>query len=71
MHQGFQTYLLNEDGQQKAREIGTAFDVLLTQLLPICEGGASREMALVKTHLEIACFYAKKSMAIQPANQEK
>lgn len=71
MHQGFQTFKLNPDGMAKAQVIGESFDQLLTRLLSLCEGGASREIALVKTHMEIACFYAKKSMALQKVNQEE
>lgn len=63
----FKTHLLNENGITKAREVGESFDGLLSKLTALCPEG--RELALVKTKLEEACFFAKKAIARLPANQ--
>lgn len=68
MYAGFQYHKLNSAGQKKAQDIAESFDNLLTELESLCPTG-TREFSLVKTKLEEACFYAKKSMAIQPHNQ--
>lgn len=79
----FAFHKLNTGGQAKARLIADQFDKLLTELTgenglvcqfspkgePGKDGG--RELAIVKTKLEEACFFAKKAMAVQPENQEK
>ena len=64
----FQVHLLNDEGIAKANELATAFDDLLEGVKSITPEG--RELALVKTHLEIASFYAKKGMASDPKNQK-
>lgn len=61
MHAAFQTHVLTEEGMAKARKIAEAFDRLTTELSELCEGG--RELAIVHTKLEEACFFAKKAMA--------
>lgn len=65
----FTAHKLNPAGFEKAVAIGAAFDGLLRTLEQTI-GGTNREFALVKTHLETACFYAKRSMAMNPTNQE-
>ena len=67
----FQTHLLNEEGKKNAQNIGATFDKLLNELTDLhgCSMN-TREFALARTHLEIACFYAKKSMAQRPPMQE-
>lgn len=63
----FASHILNDAGIEKAQSIGAAFGSLLTfveQHVP-----AGRELAIVKTKLEEACFFAKKGMAIQADNQ--
>jgi hypothetical protein len=74
----FQVHRLNETGLAKAQSIAEQFDALLTALETDCLPAAAdpsaprqmtREFALVKTHLESACFYAKKSIANQIENQ--
>lgn len=64
----FRVHLLNPSGIQKAREIAQAFSACLDK----CEelGVTGRELALVKTKLEEASFFAKKGMASLPENQE-
>jgi hypothetical protein len=64
--------MLNETGKQKANDIAQAFDNCLMAITSstfgsLCPQG--RELAIVKTKLEEACFFAKKSMANVPENQ--
>ena len=67
MHSTFTVHRLNEVGLKKAEDIAFEFDRLLTLVEGICLTG--RELALVNTHMEIACFYAKKAMAMRKENQ--
>lgn len=69
MNKEFQVHLLNEQGIQKAKDMAQKFSDLLDwiQNPDICEQG--RELAIVKTKLEEASFFAKKAMAINPINQ--
>jgi len=69
MDQLFQVHRLNEAGLRKAEDLAHAFDLLLTTLKELCPT-AGREFAIVKTKLEEASFFAKKSIAISPENQE-
>lgn len=64
----FEVHMLNDDGISKAKQIAEAFDNLLLKLGDTCLLG--REMSIVKTHLETACFFAKKSMANDVQNQK-
>jgi len=83
MHHEFEVHLLNDEGIAKAKALAVAFDELLTKieklsLRPPEQGGITlpghfingREMAIVRTHLEIASFFAKKAMAVLPENQK-
>jgi hypothetical protein len=63
----FEVHMLNETGKPKAKAIAQIFNDALIQLSPLCPAG--REMAIVKTKMEEACFFAKKAMANDPANQ--
>lgn len=68
MHKEFQVHKLNEQGVQRANKVAILFDALLSDLSLVVSDG--REFAIVKTKLEEACFFAKKSIANQPGNQE-
>lgn len=57
----FEVHMLNEEGKVNAVLIAREFNKLLTYLSTVCPSG--REYSIVKTKLEEACFYAKKSMA--------
>ncbi len=65
MNREFEVHMLNATGKAKAMMIAEAFDDCLERLKVVCPAG--RELALVKTKLEEACFFAKKAMASDPA----
>lgn len=64
----FEVHMLNEAGKRNAQYIAGAFNDLLDKLGQICPAG--REMAITKTKLEEACFFAKKAMASDTSNQQ-
>lgn len=64
----FDFHRLNPKGIRKAKLIADLFDGLLQALEDNC--GQGREFSIVRTKLEEACFFAKKSMAVLPENQE-
>jgi len=70
VNQLFQFHKLNPDGIKKAEEIAATFNRLLWDLEHMCPT-STREFSITRTKLEEACFYAKKSMAMDPANQLK
>lgn len=63
----FTVHILNTEGINKARRLQNVFDDLLTEIQSICPEG--RELSIVRTKLEEASFFAKKSMAMQKENQ--
>lgn len=63
----FAVYNLTEKGLTAAAVIGVTFDDFLNDLEVLC-GTDGRHMALVRTKLEEACFFAKKAMAERPGN---
>jgi hypothetical protein len=66
-HSEFSVHMLNKAGIEKANKIKDVFNEFLTNLADLCAPG--REFSIVKTKLEEACFFAKKSMANQEVNQ--
>lgn len=75
MHPQFEVHLLNALGIEKAKGIAEHFDKFLTELeSKYCgtadDSGNTRELAIVKTKLEEACFFAKKAMAKNKINQQ-
>lgn len=62
MNKEFEVHMLNEDGKIRAKAIAEAFDHCLTSLMVVCPVN-NREFSIVRTKLEEACFFAKKSMA--------
>jgi len=66
----FDVHILNPEGIEKARDIASCFSILLNDLEEHC-GKDGREMALVRTHLQEAAFFAKRAMAMRPENQIK
>ena len=63
----FQVHMLNEEGKKKVVYIAGGFMDLLGSLSVWCPAG--REMSIVRTKLEEACFFAKKAMANVTENQ--
>jgi hypothetical protein len=61
--------MLNDKGIEKARKLALAFDDLLGELRKLCPEN-TREFSIVKTSLEAASFFAKKSIACLPKNQK-
>lgn len=70
MHPNFATHKLNAKGIEYAVAIAEAFDGVLEELAVLGCATNSREFSIAKTKLEEACFFAKKSMAIQPEHQQ-
>ncbi len=72
----FAVHQLNDNGKQKAAAIADTFSRALNALEVICGAadprgkGGAREMAIVRTKLEEACFFAKRAMALDPACQQ-
>lgn len=63
MNKEFEVHILTTSGIEKAMELANIFDDLLTRLnADFCPN--NREFSIVKTKLEEACFFAKKSMAL-------
>lgn len=65
----FAVHMLNETGKENAGKIAATFETTLGALESFC-GADGREMAIVRTKLEEACFFAKKAMASRPEHQE-
>lgn len=75
----FKVHILNVQGIEKAKKLAVAFDKLLDELIgadspdghtALASQFPCREMSLVRTHLEMASFFAKKAMARLPENQQ-
>lgn len=64
----FQVHMLNEQGKSKALALAALFSDLLDAVER--RGVTGRELAIVKTKLEEACFFAKKGIASLTENQE-
>ncbi len=68
MNKEFEVHLLNDLGISKAKNLVIEFDNLLSNLLLLIPAG--RELSIVRTKLEEACFFAKKGVANDVANQK-
>jgi hypothetical protein len=66
----FKVHILNEDGIARASSLAEEFSRTLNAVETI-SGTDGREMALVRTHLQLASFYAKRAMASRPENQRE
>lgn len=66
----FKVHRLNEDGIKRAEEIGVLFTNFLDELEKTI-GTTGREVAIVRTKMEEAGFFAKKAMAVKVENQVK
>jgi len=73
MRQEFQVHLLNDIGIDRAKGVGELFSEFLDKLesfIPQTPSQNGREMALVKTKLQEASFFAKRAIAVLPENQK-
>ncbi len=68
MRTEFNVHILNSDGLRKANQIADAFSRLLDELDHVLPPG--RERVLVVTKLQEACYFAKRAIALDPANQK-
>ena len=66
----FEVHLLNEQGKGLAKSLAGEFHGFLCSVEGMC-GNDGREMAIVRTKLEEACFFAKKAMASRKENQQE
>jgi len=64
----FEVHMLNEKGKSGAARIADIFSAALTAI-EATTGTDGREIAIVRTKLEEACFFAKKALAVRPENQ--
>ena len=64
----FKVHMLNDQGKLKAEALAVTFTNTLNDVEGI-SGTEGREIALVRTHLQLASFYAKRAMAARPENQ--
>jgi len=67
MNKEFEVHKLNESGFAKVTKLAQEFDDLLTNIAHWIP--ASRELSIVRTKLEEACFFAKKGIANVTENQ--
>lgn len=65
----FQVHILNDEGIAKANALAEAFSSTLDLIEKIVP--PSRERSLVVTKLQEAAFWAKRGMAVDPANQKQ
>lgn len=63
----FASHRLNEDGLEAMTATKERFSDLLDDLEAYI-GPGGREMAIVRTKLEEACFFAIKAIAVNPKN---
>ncbi len=65
----FKVHKLNEDGLLKATYLADEFTTLLAKIEKLVPSGYERKK--VVEHLQEACFYAKRGMALQKGYQEE
>lgn len=79
MDAAFEVHMLNDQGKAKAQQIAQMFDGLLSSVKNVAgpfdpnvpvPNEVARELAIVRSKLEEACFYSKKAVANNPANQQ-
>jgi hypothetical protein len=62
--------MLTEEGTRRAKAIGESFDALFDRMVELTLDGDPRCIAVMRSNLEVACFYARKAVATAPVNQE-
>ena len=68
IRQEFRVHLLNTSGIISAKALAQEFSDVLHHIETLC-GSDGREMAIVRTKMEEACFFAKKALASREYNQ--
>lgn len=63
----YSAYYLNKEGSEKVLDVAEGFSKLTDWLEAITP--KSRYQELIKTHLEIACMFARKALAEMPEHQ--
>jgi hypothetical protein len=74
MHRAFEVHKLNSRGLAKAQRLASTFDTHLAIVSEICIDGGStvgEEFSRCIEHLELASFYANKTIAERPTNQNQ
>lgn len=66
----FAVHKLNDVGMLRARDIAKLFSLFLNSIEAHC-GASGREMAIVRTKLQEAAFFAKRAIALDPESQAK
>jgi len=66
----FKVHMLNETGIARAKQLAESFSNLLTVIEEMAKG-SPRELALVRTKLQEASFWAKRAVACDPKNHQK
>lgn len=66
IHKEFEFIRLNPEAINECIDVAKLFSVFWDNLQTMCPEG--REMALVKTKLQEASFFAKKSISLEPSN---
>ncbi len=71
MRETFAVYRLTETALKDAGIIADKFNSLALECAAIAGTApqSARCLACMNTHLELACFYAKKALALNPFNQ--
>jgi hypothetical protein len=64
----FTVHTLNTEGLSRAADVAKLFSVFLNNLEAVV-GPDGREMAIVRTKLQEANFFAKRALAVQSENQ--
>jgi hypothetical protein len=67
----FKVHMLNQKGVEKAERIKMAFEKCVMDIELQARDGDERCLAIFKTKMEEACFYAKKAMASDSKNHKK
>jgi hypothetical protein len=68
MNKEFEVHIITPPGIEQMNLIAQTFNELLDSLKKICP--ESREFSITKTKLEEACFFAKKSIAMNKEYQD-
>lgn len=66
----FDVHMLNVQGIIRAKDLAAEFSALLNKIEKYGGAVAHRELALARTQLQTASFWAKRAMALNPENQK-